>query len=41
MVGLAEPKLKNFIIVLVGGFVVILIRELSIYFTWNLPKLKK
>ena len=39
MVGLAKLEINNLIVVLVGGFVVALIRELSIYFKWNLPKL--
>ena len=39
MVGLAKLEVNNLVVVLVGGLVVILIRELSIFFKWNLPKL--
>ena len=40
MVGLAELKLNKLLIILLGGIVVIVIRELSIHFAWNLPKIK-
>jgi uncharacterized membrane protein YeiH len=41
MVILREIHVKNIIAVLIGGAVVIIFRELSIYFEWNLPKVAR
>jgi len=41
MVILRELHVKNIIAVLIGGAVVIIFRELSIYFEWNLPKVAR
>ena len=41
MVLLRELHVKNIIAVLIGGAVVIIFRELSIYFEWNLPKVAR
>jgi uncharacterized membrane protein YeiH len=41
MVLLRELDVKNIIAVLIGGAVVIIFRELSIYFEWNLPKVAR
>jgi uncharacterized membrane protein YeiH len=40
-VGLNELHINRLIPVLLGGVVVVLIRELSIYFHWNLPKISR
>ena len=41
MVLLRELHVKNIIAVLIGGAIVIIFRELSIYFEWNLPKVAR
>ena len=36
---LHELKVNNLVTVILGGFLIVIIRELSIYFAWNLPRI--